>query len=219
MDGMIIRGTIADALLFPYRRAEHIMAMPATQRRWTAGEVPQLIADSPLQTPRYELVNGERLVTPSPTWAHQRAVALLWKALDDYLERHPVGVACIKPTDAEIEPGSLVQPDVFVVPPHESQRMLTGALPVREMVMEAEALSPSSGRHDRVTKRQLYGRHLQEYWVVDLDARLFERWQLHGEQPEILISTLEWHPAGATRSFHVDLPEYFGRVFGEASSS
>ena len=30
-------------------------------RRWTAREVRQLIAESPLQTPQYELVDGELL--------------------------------------------------------------------------------------------------------------------------------------------------------------
>jgi hypothetical protein len=41
-----------DDLLFDHCLAEHIMAMPAAQRRWTAHEVRQLIAENPLQTPR-----------------------------------------------------------------------------------------------------------------------------------------------------------------------
>jgi hypothetical protein len=36
---------LADDLLFDHCRAEHIMAMPAAQRRWTAHEVRQLIAE------------------------------------------------------------------------------------------------------------------------------------------------------------------------------
>ena len=83
---------LAHARLPLQRRAEHIMAMPAVNRRWTAKEVRELIAESPLATPRYELVDGELLVTPSPTGAHQLAVALLWKALYEYLTRNPVGV-------------------------------------------------------------------------------------------------------------------------------
>lgn len=207
-------GRFADDLLFPQRRAEHIMAMPAAQRRWTAHEVRQLIAESPLPTPRYELVDGELLVTPSPTGPHQRAVVLLVTALEEYLRRNPVGVAYVSPTDVELEASAILQPDVFVVPPHESQRMLR-ELPVRELLVAAEVLSPSSGRHDKVTKRDVYRRHVSEYWIVDLDARLFERWPLHAQRPEILVDELEWHSSGAAAPFRLDLARYFAEVFNE----
>jgi Uma2 family endonuclease len=190
------------------------MGMPATQRRWTAREVRELIAKSPLQTPRYELVDGELLVTPSPIVPHQRAVAFLWRALDDYLQRNPVGDAYFSPSDVELEPGTIVQPDVFVVPPDESQRVIRES-PIREVLIAAEVLSPSSGRHDRVTKRQLYGRHLREYWIVDLDARIVERWRLNAQQPDVLVTALEWHATDAAESFHLDLPKYFAAVFRE----
>ena len=200
------------------RRAEHIMAMPAPDRerarRWTAREVRQLIAESPLQTPRYELVDGELLVTPSPIPPHQRAVAFLWRALDDYLRGNPVGDAYFSPSDVELEPGTIVQPDVFVVPPHESARSMR-ELPVRSVMLAAEVLSPTSGRHDRVTKRHLYSRHLLEYWIVDLDARIVERWRMHAQQPEVLLTALEWHPANAAEPFTLDLPKYFAAVFRE----
>jgi hypothetical protein len=55
-----------DVRLLPDRRAEQIMAMPAVGRRWTAREVREIIDKNPLATPRYELVDGELLVTPSP---------------------------------------------------------------------------------------------------------------------------------------------------------
>ena len=210
----IIRGTLADELLFPKRRAEHIMAMPATERRWTPSEVRQLLAESPLASPRYELVDGELLVTPAPSGPHQRAVVLLVYALHEYLLRNPVGDVYVSPSDVELEPGTIVQPDVFVVPPEESQRLLRES-PVRDVMVAVEVLSPSSGRHDRVSKRWLYGRHLQEYWIVDLDARIFERWHLHAEQPEVVISSLEWHPSGAVEPFRLDLPKYFSAVFRE----
>lgn len=190
------------------------MGMPAAQRRWTTDEVRQLIAESPLATPRYELVDGELLVTPSPTAPHQRAVALLWYALHEYLPRNPVGEVYISPMDVELEPGTIVQPDVFVVPPHESRRILR-ELPVREVMLAAEVLSPSSGRHDRVTKREPYLRHVSEYWIVDLDARLFERWRLDSHYPEAIVSTLEWHPTGAAEAFRLDVPKYFAAVFLE----
>ena len=202
------------ATLFRTRRAEHIMAMPAIKPRWTAREVRQLIAENPLQTPRYELVDGELLVTPSPTGAHQLAVALLWKALYEYLTRNPVGRALTSPLDVQLEPENIVQPDVLVVPPQEARRVLT-EMPATELILVAEVLSPSSGRHDRVTKRPPYQRHVPEYWIVDLDARLVERWRPPDERPEVLTKHLIWHPSGATESFSLDLPRYFAEIFGD----
>src|SRR5206468_3653343 len=49
---------LVHACLPVQRRAEQIMAMPAAKRRWTAREGRALIAESPLATPRYELVDG-----------------------------------------------------------------------------------------------------------------------------------------------------------------
>jgi Uma2 family endonuclease len=204
------------AHLSPSLAAEHIMAMPAVDRHWTAREVRRLIAESPLATPRYELVDGELLVTPSPNWPHQRAVGLLLLELHRYLASNPVGESGTSPFDVELEPESLVQPDVFVLPRSEARRLLT-EMPARELLLAIEVLSPSSGRIDRVKKRPHYQRHVLEYWIVDLDARLFERWRPGDDRPEILAQTLEWHPAGAAEAFSLDLSRFFAEVFGETS--
>jgi Uma2 family endonuclease len=191
------------------------MAMPAVKRRWTAREVRQLIAESPLATPRYELVDGELLVTPSPNWPHQRAVGLLLLALNEYLKQQPVGRVATSPFDVELAPESLVQPDVFVVPAHEARRLLT-EMPARELLAAVEVLSPSSSRHDRVKKRPHYQRHVPEYRIIDLDARLLERWRPGDDRPETVAETLEWAPAGSTEPLQLDLTRYFAEVFDEA---
>jgi len=190
------------------------MAMPATRHRWTAREVRQLIADSPLATPRYELVDGELLVTPSPAWPHQRAVQILIRELSAYLRAEPVGHVGNSPFDVEPEPELIVQPDVFVLPVAESRRLL-GEMPARTLMLAVEILSPSSSRHDRVIKRPAYQRHVPEYWAVDLDARLVERWASSDERAALITQTLYWRPPGATTSFELDLPLYFAEIFLE----
>src|SRR5437763_16791937 len=74
--------------LLPRRRVKHIMGMSATLRRWRREEVLALIDQTPLHSPRYELVDGELLVTPSPGGLHQ--IALL------ALARAPATTACRK---------------------------------------------------------------------------------------------------------------------------
>ena len=208
---------MAHAWLPMERRAEHIMSMPAVQRRWTAREVRELIDQNPLATPRYELVDGELLVTPSPSAPHQDAASLLVQELNAYFKVVPIGHAYTSPLDVDLEPELVVQPDVLAVPTREFQRLRRDKTktPVRELLIAAEILSPSSGRFDRVEKRGPYQRHVAEYWIVDLDSRVFERWQPDDTRPDIVPKELVWHPAEASEAFRLDLPWYFAEILGE----
>ena len=192
------------------------MGMPAERtRRWTAGEVRSLIDAAPLAAPRYELVDGELLVTRSPSFAHQAAVRELVLVLHEYLARERVGQVLCSPSDVELEPDDVRQPDVFVVPLREERRALTEGNPVQELVLAVEVLSPSSGRHDRVKKRPGYQRHVSDYWIVDVDSRVVERWQPGDERPAIVSDTLTWLPAGASAPFELPLGSFFARVWAE----
>jgi Uma2 family endonuclease len=189
------------------------MGMPLLdQPRWTAKAVRQLMAEAPLASPRYEVVDGELLVTPSPPHPHQMAVTLLLVALSNYLDVEPVAVSCVSPSDIELEPDHVVQPDVYVVTREEAGRLAVEGFPGRSLLVAAEVVSPSSGRYDRVKKRPLYLRHVSEYWIVDTDARLVERWRPAEDRPEILTDTLTWHPTGATTAFRLDLAVFFDRI-------
>ena len=217
IDSPTSRHILAHAWLPMDRRAEHIMSMPAVQRRWTEREVRELIERNPLATPRYELVDGELLVTPSPTALHQDAAYLLVRALNDYFKVVPIGHAYTAPLDVDLEPELVVQPDVLAVPTREFQRLRSDKTktPVRDILTAAEILSPSSGRFDRVKKRGPYQRHVSEYWIVDLDSRVFERWQPNDIRPDILSRELVWQPAEASEPFRLDLPRYFAEILDE----
>lgn len=189
--------------------------MPAVHtRRWTAAEVRQLIADNPDLTPRYELVDGELLVTPSPGAPHQRTVKVLLGLLDGYLHATGLGEVYVSPSDVELESQFLSQPDLFVLGRAEALRVRREGFPVFNLMLAIEVVSPSSGRHDRVRKRPKYQMHTQEYWIVDLDARLFERWRPGDERPEICIGAFSWQPAEDVPAFTLDVEQFFAGVFG-----
>ena len=193
------------------------MAMPVLDsRRWTAAEVRQLIADNPMLTPRYELVDGELLVTPSPGAPHQRSVTQLLVALHGYLAASRVGEVYVSPSDVELEPEFVTQPDLFVLSRAESVRVRREGFPVYSLLLAIEVVSPSSGRHDRVRKRPKYQQHTQEYWIIDPDARLFERWRAGDERPEICVDAFAWEPPDAVTAFTLDIERFFADVFGEA---
>jgi Uma2 family endonuclease len=132
-----------------------------------------------------------------------------------YVRAEKIGLAALAPRDVDLEPDKSVQPDVFVVPSGEVDRF-RGRDPVERLVLVAEVLSPSSARGDRVKKRALYQRNrVSEYWIVDLDARVVERWRPDDDRPEILTARVEWLPEGARTPFTLDLAAYFAEVFGE----
>jgi hypothetical protein len=96
----------------------------------TAREVRELIDKNPLATPRYELVEGELFVTPSPNALHQDAAHLLVQALSEYFKIVPIGHVYMAPLDVDLEPELVVQPDVLAVPMREFHRLRREKCPV-----------------------------------------------------------------------------------------
>lgn len=191
------------------------MAMPAQRtptRRWTEDEF-YMARDAAPRGERWELVDGEVLVTPSPHWTHQRIVVRLAVLLDPYVRAHGLGEVFTSPLDVKLEPGLVLQPDVLVVPAGELRKKKDI---VRRLLVAIETISPSSARHDRVTKRPRYQRNrVPEYWIVDDHAQIIERWRPDDSRPEILADQLLWQPEGAREPFALDLPAFFLDVLPE----
>jgi len=184
------------------------MHMPNLKRQWTAAERDELPDDGN----RYEIIDGELFVTPAPALRHQEAALTLYRALAEYLERNRVGHAFAAPADIVFSPRRAVQPDLLVLP------LFNGRRPehfdnVRRLLLAVEVLSPSTARADRVAKRTLFREEdVPEYWVVDLDARTFERSTPFEPRAEVLVERLEWLPEGASEPFVLDLVKYFEKV-------
>jgi Uma2 family endonuclease len=186
------------------------MGMPNTAERWTAERVRAL----PDDWLRHEVVDGELLMTPAPSWRHQDAVMALHQRLAPWLSTHGAGRVVVAPADIVLDPHTLVQPDLFVVP------LVNGRRPsswedVGSLLLVVEVLSPSTARYDRELKRRRYQRAgVPEYWIVDPDGRVVERWRANDTRPEILAEQLQWEPSSGT-TFTLDLPAYFREVWGE----
>ena len=209
------RPNMSGDLLRTVHGAEHDMGMSAVKRRWFRAELLALVGDNPLHSPRYEVVDGELLVTPSPGGPHQIALLRLARALASYCETSGIGETIVSPFDVELEAGTLVQPDVFVVPPKEAARLRHDRT-ARTVILAVELLSPGTEHADRGRKRALYQRTVADYWIIDVDARQLERWTSASVAAEIIRDKLEWAPSNAGGSFVLDLPEFFQRVWGEA---
>jgi Uma2 family endonuclease len=183
------------------------MGMPQTAEIWTAERI-RALPDDGL---RHEVVDGEHLVTPAPRALHQIAISELEAVLRPYVREHRLGRVIFSPADLELDQKSLVQPDLFVT---RKARVKTwkDALPLR---LAIEVLSPSTARADRIVKRRRFQRAAIEYWVVDLDARLIERWRPGDKRPEVAAEKLEWQPEPALPPLTLDLVAFFREVHAE----
>ena len=197
----------------PGRRAEHNMGMPHTAERWTA----EMVRELPDDRNRYEVIDGELLVTPAPSWPHQWAVGGLFLRLSAYLRGQRWAVVSMSPADISFHEDMLVQPDLFVVPIGPDRWLPRHWSDVRALLLAVEVLSPSTARADRQSKRRLYQHEgVGEYWIVDLDARVVERWRPEDDRPEIVTGTLTWQPESSTPPLELDLAEFFDDVLRES---
>jgi Uma2 family endonuclease len=188
------------------------MAMPALP---TTGWTVDMLETLPDDGKRYEIIDGELFVTPAPTYPHQRALRELLLRLYAYVEGQREIELIFSPADVRSGPRTSVQPDLFVM--RKPIRPGPHGWPDLETLMLAvEVLSPATARADRSVKRRLYQSHgIAEYWIVDLDARLLERWRSGDERPEVLGETIEWRLDEQADSLVIDLPALFVKVLDE----
>lgn len=118
---------------------------------------------------RYELLNGELLVTPAPAIRHQRCVMRISAALLAHTDEHG-GDVLPAPTDVWFSDHTVFEPDVVAFGLDSlhriEQRRVVGP---PDLVVEVS--SPATHRTDVVRKRRVYEREgVPEFWFVDLEA-------------------------------------------------
>lgn len=184
------------------------MGMPDLATRWTR----EMVLALPDDGNRYELLDGELLVTPGPSSRHQDAALALVLRLAAYLRDHRLGHLGFAPADLALEGGQVAQPDLYVVPLRDGRAPREWAeygIPL----LVVEVLSPSSARYDRLVKRRRYQRTgVAEYWIVDPEAQVVERWRPEDERPEVLDQVLTWQPDSARSPLPINLPELFAEL-------
>lgn len=106
---------------------------------------------------RYEILDGDLYVTPSPTARHQRISFNLSLALGQHVRTNRLGEVFCAPLDTILADDSIAQPDILFI---SNERLPI----VRDWVHRApdlviEIFSPGTRDRDRTLKRRLYARH------------------------------------------------------------
>jgi len=144
------------------------MPLPAKKERYTFADV--LTWD---EGERVEIINGEAFMMAPPSSYHQEISMELARQLANFLEGKkckvypaPFGVRLFeRDGDQPEDVDTMVEPDISVVC-DRSKIDKHGCKGAPDLVVEI--LSPSSLRHDRLVKLDLYQRAgVREYWIVD----------------------------------------------------
>lgn len=128
-----------------------------------------------------ELIDGEIVVSPTPTDDHQHAVSNLHILL---VHLNLGGVLRFAPLQVYLDPETIVEPDLFWIAP-DNTRCVKGedgywhGSP--DLIIEI--LSPSNRSHDRKRKFYLYEQFgVREYWIADPLDRNLEVWLLREDK-------------------------------------
>ena len=111
---------------------------------------------------RYELIDGELLVSPAPGWAHQGATLALGYVL---YQACPASMrVLVAPFAVRRDEYNEVQPDVLVA---RYEDLTEQCLP-RAPLLAGEVISPTSRLRDASLKKAVYARlGTPSYWLID----------------------------------------------------
>lgn len=124
---------------------------------------------------RFEIIEGELLVTPAPNFRHQEISMRLALTVAALVKTAKLGKMVAAPADVILSAENVVQPDLLFV---ANSRL--GIIDPKGGVHGApdlvvEILSPSTAGRDQLVKRKLYGKYgVRESWIVDPDAQSIE---------------------------------------------
>ena len=159
------------------------------------------------ESERIEIINGEAVMMAPPTRIHQEILMELSRQLANFLEgkkckvyHAPFAVRLFeKDGDSPENVDTMVEPDISVVCDHDKLDKY-GCKGAPDLVVEV--LSPSTQRHDRLVKLDLYQRaSVREYWIVSpdektvqvflLDGGLMQPHEVYGKEDIAKVSVLD----------------------------
>jgi Uma2 family endonuclease len=127
---------------------------------------------------RYEVIDGDLLVTPAPTTTHQTLSKRIQFVLMQQIELRGLGQVFYAPVDLIFSRTRTVQPDLLVVRTERTSFITERGIEIAPDLI-VEILSPSTEQTDRERKAKLYASEgVREYWIVDAAQRSIEIYAL-----------------------------------------
>lgn len=136
-----------------------------------------------------ELIDGEVILSPSPSLRHQETLTRIVTALRAWAQSsQPAATIVQAPFDVRFGPGRILQPDAVVFLGGLPDDVETPVGRVPDLCIEVLS---GNRAHDRVTKRYVYAEAgVQEYWIVDLGGLIERRTGSGLAEVELLEATI-----------------------------
>jgi Uma2 family endonuclease len=123
---------------------------------------------------RYELIEGELLMSPSPATKHQKILRELVLTVVSHVKKKALGEVFFAPYDIFFDDENVLQPDLIFVS-KDNVSIITEKNIHGSPDLVVEILSESTAYRDLIQKKKLYERFgVKEYWVVAPDDELVE---------------------------------------------
>jgi Uma2 family endonuclease len=134
-----------------------------------------------LKTPddeRYELIQGELIMTPSPIPKHQRISRELEFEILKFVKANDLGEVFDAPCDVYLDDENVVQPDILFI--SKERLNIIGEKNIQSAPdLVIEIISENTAYRDFVQKKKLYARFgVKEYWIVIPGEELVEIYTL-----------------------------------------
>jgi Uma2 family endonuclease len=160
----------------------------SVSRRWTVADLEEI---EPKETERYEIIDGELIVTHAPSWEHQFPCSQLNTALQNWSGETQRGTTLQVP-GVIFSPENAVIPDLVWISFDRMRRGTDRAghfTLAPELVVEVLSPGTANERRDRQTKLELYSREgVEEYWIVDVQGRTVDVFRRAGDALELVQS-------------------------------
>jgi Uma2 family endonuclease len=184
--------------------------------RWTTADL-ELFPDD---GKRYEIIDGELIVTRAPRWSHQEVTGRIFAALDTWSQDTGLGRAAINPGIIFTQEDNVIPDVVWASNTRldwlmDEAEHLTGA---PELVVEVLSPGEKNEQRDKQLKLKLYSQQgVQEYWIVDSNLRQVQVYRRDNAMLA-LVATLQ---AGDSLTSPL-LPDFtcpLSQVFGQRRQS
>lgn len=163
------------------------------------------------ETKRYELLEGELVMVPSPGFAHQMISWNIGFLLGKFIKEQDLGIVLSAPFDVVLSQENVLQPDLLFVS-KDCMDIITDLNIQGAPDLVVEIFSPSTADRDRTYKKILYARYgVKECWLVDPEEKTVEVWALgeRGYERKALYREREALASPLLIGFRMDLREVF----------
>ena len=125
-----------------------------------------LAYDYQFEEPRYEIIGGKEIMSPSGTIGHNTVIGNLYWIFKNYFKEHKNGRVFTDSLDVHLEDGEVYMPDVKVIKNYTVLSNIDTIHVVPDFV--AEVLSKSTRKYDIGEKKDIYEKHgVSEYWTIE----------------------------------------------------